>query len=44
MKIGITVMLTDTTPSAATVARKCELLRFESIFLPEHPVYPGVVH
>ncbi len=40
MKIGITVMLTDTTPGAAAVARKCESLGFESMFLPEHAIIP----
>ena len=40
MKIGITVMLTDTTPSAVAVASRCESAGFESIFVPEHPVIP----
>jgi probable F420-dependent oxidoreductase len=40
MKIGITVMLTESTPDAATVARKCESIGFESMFLPEHSIIP----
>ncbi|MGD0076423.1 MAG: LLM class F420-dependent oxidoreductase [Candidatus Binataceae bacterium] len=40
MKIGILAFITAATADAATVARKCEALGFESLFLPEHPVVP----
>lgn len=40
MKIGILAFVTASTADAATVARKCEALGFESLFLPEHPVVP----
>ena len=40
MKIGILAWITPKSPDAATVARKCEALGFESFFLPEHPIIP----
>ena len=40
MKIGILAWITPQSPDAATVAKKCEALGFESFFLPEHPIIP----
>jgi len=40
MKIGILAFITTATLDAATVAKKCEALGFESFFLPEHPIVP----
>ncbi len=40
MKIGILAFINTETLDAATVAKKCEALGFESFFLPEHPIVP----
>jgi probable F420-dependent oxidoreductase len=40
MKIGILAWITSKSPDSATVAKKCEALGFESLFLPEHPIIP----
>jgi probable F420-dependent oxidoreductase len=40
VKIGLNFQLTDTTPHAAELARKCEALGFESMFVNEHVVFP----
>ncbi len=34
MKIGLTAMLTDTTPDVAAIARKCEAFGFEPVAPP----------
>jgi len=40
MKIGILAFLSEESISPAEVARKCEALGFESLFLPEHAIIP----
>ncbi len=40
MKIGLNFQLTDTTPHPVDLARKCEALGFESMFVNEHVVFP----
>jgi probable F420-dependent oxidoreductase len=40
MKIGVLAFTNEDTPDPATVARKCEALGFESMFIPEHPIIP----
>ncbi|HTY54711.1 MAG TPA: LLM class F420-dependent oxidoreductase [Candidatus Binataceae bacterium] len=40
MKIGVLAFIREDTPDAATVAKKCEALGFESMFIPEHPIIP----
>ena len=40
MKIGLNFQLTDSTPHPADLARKCEALGFESMFVNEHVVFP----
>jgi len=40
MKIGVLAFVADHTADPARVARKCEALGFESIFIPEHPIIP----
>ena len=40
MKIGVVLFVTDVALSPAALARKCESLGFESIFMPEHTVIP----
>jgi probable F420-dependent oxidoreductase len=40
MKIGINFQLTDSTPHPAELARQCEALGFESMFVNEHVVFP----
>jgi alkanesulfonate monooxygenase SsuD/methylene tetrahydromethanopterin reductase-like flavin-dependent oxidoreductase (luciferase family) len=40
MKIGVVLFVTDVSLSPAALARKCESLGFESIFMPEHTVIP----
>jgi probable F420-dependent oxidoreductase len=40
MKIGILNFVAESTVDPATLARKCEALGFESLFLAEHPVVP----
>ena len=40
MKIGVLAFTNEQTPDPATVARKCEALGFESMFIPEHPIIP----
>jgi len=40
MKIGINLQLTDSTPHPAQLARKCETLGFESMFVNEHVIFP----
>ncbi len=40
MKIGILAFITAETADPASVARKCEALGLESLFLPEHPIVP----
>jgi probable F420-dependent oxidoreductase len=40
MKIGLLAFIADYTADPAAVARKCEALGFESIFIPEHPIIP----
>lgn len=40
MKIGVLTFTNEQTPSPATVAKKCEALGFESMFIPEHPIIP----
>lgn len=42
MKIGIQATCTDFTAHPADIARKCEALGFESMFMPEHPLIPAV--
>jgi probable F420-dependent oxidoreductase len=40
MKIGVSLSLTDTTVDIVTLARKCEELGFESLWMPEHTAIP----
>ncbi len=40
MKIGILAYINENTAPADVVARRCEELGFESIWLPEHPIMP----
>jgi len=40
MKIGILAFISEESISPAEVARKCEALGFESLFLPEHAIIP----
>ena len=40
MKIGILNFVGDSTVDPATLAKTCEALGFESLFLAEHPVVP----
>ncbi len=40
MKIGLNFQLTDTTPHPGELARKCETLGFESMFVNEHVIFP----
>ena len=40
MKIGLNMQITDTTPHPMEIARKCEALGFESMFVNEHMVVP----
>ena len=40
MKIGINFQLTDATPHPTELARKCEALGFESMFVNEHVIFP----
>ena len=40
MKIGILAYINDNTAPADVIARRCEELGFESIWLPEHPIMP----
>jgi probable F420-dependent oxidoreductase len=40
VRIGLNFQLTDTTPHPADLARKCETLGFESMFVNEHVVFP----
>ncbi|HEY6394628.1 MAG TPA: LLM class F420-dependent oxidoreductase [Candidatus Binataceae bacterium] len=40
MKIGVLAFIASYTQSPASVARKCEELGFESLWLPEHPILP----
>jgi probable F420-dependent oxidoreductase len=40
MKIGLNFQLTDTTPHPAELARQCEALGFESMFVNEHVIFP----
>jgi probable F420-dependent oxidoreductase len=40
MKIGIFAMLSEMTLDPVSVARKCEELGFESIWVPEHAIIP----
>ncbi len=40
MKIGILNFVAESTVEPAALARKCEALGFESLFLAEHPVVP----
>ena len=40
MKIGIFAMLSERTLDPVSVARKCEELGFESIWVPEHAIIP----
>src|SRR2546422_778029 len=40
MKIGVLPFVTSYTADPAAVAKKCEALGFESLYLPEHPILP----
>ncbi|MDO8432603.1 MAG: LLM class F420-dependent oxidoreductase [Candidatus Binatus sp.] len=40
MKIGLLAFVTETTVDPGAVARKCESLGFDAIFIPEHPIIP----
>jgi probable F420-dependent oxidoreductase len=40
MKIGVFAMLSENTLDPASVARRCEELGFESIWVPEHAIIP----
>jgi probable F420-dependent oxidoreductase len=40
MKIGLLAFVTSQTADPASLARKCEVLGFESFYLPEHPIIP----
>ena len=40
MKIGILAFIAEYTAEPAQVARKCEQLGFDSMFIPEHPIIP----
>lgn len=40
MKIGLNFQLTDKSPHPAELARKCETLGFESMFVNEHVIFP----
>jgi len=40
MKIGIFAMFSEMTLDPVSVARKCETLGFESIWVPEHEIIP----
>lgn len=40
MKIGLLAFIADYTETPAKVAKACEALGFESIFIPEHPIIP----
>ena len=40
MKVGITQFVTDRTIDIVSLARHCERLGFESLWVPEHPVVP----
>jgi probable F420-dependent oxidoreductase len=40
MKIGVLTFVNHNTPDPAMVAKKCEALGFESMFIPEHPILP----
>src|SRR5438093_1464858 len=40
MKIGLLAFVNESTANPVTVAKKCEALGFESIWIPEHPIIP----
>lgn len=40
MKIGILAYINENTAPADVIARRCEALGFESLWLPEHPIMP----
>jgi probable F420-dependent oxidoreductase len=40
MKIGLLAFITETTVYPGPLARQCETLGFDSIFIPEHPIIP----
>jgi probable F420-dependent oxidoreductase len=40
MKIGLLAFIASYTADPATIARKCETLGFDALFIPEHPIIP----